>query len=245
MRTNKDGSHRMILNLKTFYEFLKFKHSKLESIEDALDPITGGCYFGSVDLKDAYYSIPIHENYQIYLKLFWKKECYQYIILFNGFSAAVRVFTKVLSPPFKYLRSKGHLSVKYNDDSLLLGETFKVCFKNIRATNSLLQELGFTIHPEKSALVPTKQIIFLGFVMDSVKKTITLTEERNLYIHTLCQNILSNYQATIRDLAHTIKMIVFSFRAVSYAQMYYRELEKCKAQSLARTSDNFDRKAYI
>ena len=69
-RTKKDGNYRMILNLKTFNEFLKFKHCKLESIEDALDLITEGCYFGSVDLKDAYYSIPIHENYQKYLKLF-------------------------------------------------------------------------------------------------------------------------------------------------------------------------------
>ena len=52
-RTKKDGSYRMIINLKTFNEFLKFKHCKLESIEDALDLITEGCYFGSVDLKDA------------------------------------------------------------------------------------------------------------------------------------------------------------------------------------------------
>ena len=61
-RTKKDGSYRMILNLKTFNEFLKFKHCKLESIEDALELITEGCCFGFVDLKDAYYSIPIHEN---------------------------------------------------------------------------------------------------------------------------------------------------------------------------------------
>ena len=46
MRTKKDGNYRMILNLKTFNEFLKFKHCKLESIEDALDLITEGCYFG-------------------------------------------------------------------------------------------------------------------------------------------------------------------------------------------------------
>ena len=40
-------------------------------------------------------------------------------------------------------------------------------------------------------------------------------------------------------------MIVSSFRAVPYGQMYYRELEKCKVQSLARSGGNFDRKAYI
>ena len=61
---------RMILNLKTFNEFLKFKHCKLDSIEDALELITEGCYFGSVDLKDTYYSITIHGDYQKYLKFF-------------------------------------------------------------------------------------------------------------------------------------------------------------------------------
>ena len=40
-------------------------------------------------------------------------------------------------------------------------------------------------------------------------------------------------------------MIVSSFSAVPYGQMYYRELEKCKVQSLARSSGNFDRKACI
>ena len=46
----------MILNLKTFNEFLKFKHCKLESIEDTLDLIIEGCYFCSIDLKDSYYT---------------------------------------------------------------------------------------------------------------------------------------------------------------------------------------------
>ena len=203
-RIKEDGNYRIILYLKTFNEFLKFKHCKLESVEDALNLIMEGCYFGSVNLKDTYYSIPIHENYQKYLKFFQKETYYQYIALPNGISPAVRVFTKVLTPPFKYLRSKGHLSIKYIDDSLLLGETFEIGFNNIRATVALLRELGFTIHPEKSVLVPTQQIIFLGFAIDSVKMTITLTEERKQSIYMLCQNIFSNYQATIRELAQTI-----------------------------------------
>ena len=79
------GNCRMILNLKPFNGFLKFKHCKLESVEDELDLITEGCYFGSVELKDPPYTIPIHENYRNYLKLFWKEEDYQYIVLNNGF----------------------------------------------------------------------------------------------------------------------------------------------------------------
>ena len=47
----------MILNLKTFNEFLRFKQGKLESIEDAFNFITDGCYFGSVCLKDAFFTI--------------------------------------------------------------------------------------------------------------------------------------------------------------------------------------------
>ena len=120
-------------------------------------------------------------------------------------------------------------------------ETFEICLNNIRAAVALLWELGFTIHPENSVLVPTQQIIFSGFVIDSVKITITQTEERKQSIYMLCQNILSNYQATIRELAQTIGVIVSSIRAVPYGQMYYRELEKCKVQSLAR----FDRKRFI
>ena len=88
----KGDSYRMIVNLNPFNEFLKFKHCKLESIEDALDLITEGCYFGSVDLKNAYYTISIHENYQRYLKLFWKEEYYQYIVFPNGFSSAVSLY---------------------------------------------------------------------------------------------------------------------------------------------------------
>ena len=68
-KTKKNGDYRMILNLKTFNGFLKFKHCKLESVENALDLITEGCYFGSVELKDISYTIPIHENHQKYLKL--------------------------------------------------------------------------------------------------------------------------------------------------------------------------------
>ena len=66
----KDGNYRMKLNLKKSNIFLRFQHYKLESIKDAYELITESCYFVSVDLKDAYYSILMHENCLKDLKLF-------------------------------------------------------------------------------------------------------------------------------------------------------------------------------
>ena len=69
-----------------------------------------------------------------------------------------RVETEIIDAEIsEFLRSKGHFSVKYIGDSLFLRDTFEICFNNIRPAPALLQELGFTIHPEKSVLVPTQQ----------------------------------------------------------------------------------------
>lgn len=69
------SEYSIILNLKRFNGFLKFKHWKLEFAEYVL--ALEGCYFGSVDVKDAHYSISINEDYQKDLKIYYKKENYK------------------------------------------------------------------------------------------------------------------------------------------------------------------------
>ena len=68
----------------------------------------------------------------------------------NGHRPAMRVFTKISKVPLGHLRSLGHNSVVYVDDSLLLGETYPTCLHKISDTIKLLRELGFVINTEKS-----------------------------------------------------------------------------------------------
>ena len=77
-RPKADGSYRVILNLKTPNEFVTFQHCKLESFKDVLDMITPGAWMSSVDLKDAYYSIAIHEDFIKFLKLFWEGQYFAF-----------------------------------------------------------------------------------------------------------------------------------------------------------------------
>ena len=82
----------------------------------------------------------------------------------NGYGPALRMFTKVLKQPLGYLRSLGHQSVVYVDDSYLQGHSFEACQENVSVTVNLLQKLGFTIHRDKSILIPTQIIVFWDFI---------------------------------------------------------------------------------
>ena len=75
----------------------------------------------------------------------------------------------------------------------------EVCYENIKATVNLLQELGFTIYPEKSVLFLTKKYMLLGFVLDSTIMTTQLTEERKHTIYSHCE-ILFTEDISIEDI---------------------------------------------
>lgn len=60
----KDGSHRMIFNLKSFNKHLTYYHFKMDSVWTAIRLLTPNCYMASIDLKDAYYSVPIANSHQ-------------------------------------------------------------------------------------------------------------------------------------------------------------------------------------
>ena len=60
----------MILNLKRLNKFVDYKHFKMESLQNVLYLIRQGVYMASIDLKDAFYSAPVHKNHQDYLTFF-------------------------------------------------------------------------------------------------------------------------------------------------------------------------------
>ena len=74
VRPKKDGTHRMILNLKHLNQNVTYEHFKMETLQTALKLVTPNCYMASIDLKDAYYSIAIKEDHRKYLRFQWEDE---------------------------------------------------------------------------------------------------------------------------------------------------------------------------
>ena len=71
-RPKKDGSHRMILNLKSFNKNITHHHFKMDTVLSAVRLMKPECFMVPIDLIDAYYSVSIHSDFQKYLKFSWR-----------------------------------------------------------------------------------------------------------------------------------------------------------------------------
>ena len=245
VRPKADGSFRLILNLKRLNEHIVYHHFKMESLKSVIQLMEKDCFMASVDLRDAYYSIPMSVHAQKYLKFTWGGKLYQFTCLPNGLCCAPRLFTKLLKPVYSTLRLKGHLSVGYIDDSYLQGNTFVACQENVTDTVNIFQDLGFTIHPEKSILVPTRKLTFLGFILDSHFMRISLTAGKADSLKAAAQALLLRKSPTIREVAEVIGKMVASFPGVQLGPLYYRQLENDKIKALRENYGNFDRPMVI
>ncbi len=226
-RPKKDGTHRMILNLKSLNKFITYYHFKMETVWSAIRSMTPGCYMASIDLKDAYYSVPIHADYHKYLKFQWQGQIYKFVCFPNGLAVCPRKFTKLLKPAFAYLRKHG----QYND-----------CIENIVATLSLLDKLGFTVHQRSLYLFLHNELCFLGFVLDSLKMCVSLTPERAQKLIEACQKLLQNACPTIREVAQVLGMMTSSFPGVMFGPLHYRSLDMDKINALKQSKGNFEGK---
>ena len=154
VREKKDGSYRMILNLKSLNENIEYQKFKMETVQTALQLITQNSYFASIDLRDAYYSIEVHKEFRKYLKFFWGDTLYCFQAAAMGLAPVPRKFTKLTKPILAHLHDLGHVITSFIDDSLLVGQTEEDIVHSVTDTIKVFDSLGFVIHEEKSQFMP-------------------------------------------------------------------------------------------
>ena len=240
LRPKKDGSFRMILNLKELNKFVEYEHFKMDSIYTSIELMRPTYFMASIDLKDAYFSVPIDESHQKYFKFEWQGVLYQFTCLAQGVSSAPRLFTKLLKPVFAYLRRKGYISSGYLDDSLLMGQTLRECQLNVDDTLHIFHSLGFMPHDTKSITTPTQTIEHLGFVLNSVEMTVSISSAKYQKLCSAIILVLKQDMPSIRAVAQIIGMMVACFPGVEYGQLFYRKLEIEKIAALRLHKGDFD-----
>ena len=240
IRPKKNGGIRLILNLKSFNKNVVTHHFKLQSLQSAIDLMTKNAFMTSVDFSDAYYSVPIRESDQKYLRFQYKGKRYQYLVLPNGLSSGPRDFTKITKALFGYLREIGYQNTFYIDDSFLIEISFQRCFDNMMATVDYSTKAGFVVNPDKSVLWPTQILTYLGFILNTLDMTVRPTKEKTEKIKKLITSCLLKKDFTIQSIAELVGKLVALFPGVTHAKLFYRQLDIEKSAALKLSRGNYE-----
>ena len=113
LRKKKDSTienpkYRMILNMKALNKsYVELIHHKMSSLQTCLDLMEPNWYLASIDLKNAFYTIPMDKEFTKYLKFCVDGNYYKFLVLPMGYRDAPRIFCKILKPVLAHLRKEG------------------------------------------------------------------------------------------------------------------------------------------
>ena len=151
LEKEKDGGMRPIINLKPFNKtFLDPPHFRMEGIPDVIRLLNPGDWAATIDLKDAFFHVPIFSDHCKLLRFFWDGVLYEFLVLPFGLVTATFVFTKLTKPVAAFLRAMGIRIIFYLDDILVIGSSEEQCRVNVEMTLKVLVEAGFVINHKKS-----------------------------------------------------------------------------------------------
>lgn len=246
LRPKPNNKHRLILDLNTFNtQCVEYQHFKMHSLKTALDLVTPGIFMTSIDLSDAYFTVPIYVHHRKYLRFRWQGKLLQFTCLPNGLACAPRLFTRLLNSVFAYFREKKWSCFQYIDDSIILHTSWEECKSATMNILQILRKLGFFIHEQKSCLKPKSDIVFLGFKICSKSMKVTPTGEKIQKMERAAQDLLRKHSPTIREVAGFVGLAGAYTVASDYGANHSKNLELDKIQALRLNRGNYDKKMKI
>ena len=236
----KDGGQRPVINLKSLNSFVDAPHFKMEGIHTLKSLVLEGDWLVKVDLKDAYFSVPISQKHRKFLCFQFEDKSYQFNCLPFGLASAPWVFTKTLKPVAALGRELGIRMVVYIDDILLMAETKEKARDQASSLIYLLQCPGFTVNMEKTVLEPGQCLEFLGFMVDTTRMELSLPAQKIIKIRAESRQLLEVERVTARALSRLIGKMNATNPVIPPVPLFYKNLQMDLATALRGADQDYE-----
>ena len=222
-------------------ELPPFQNGGHSLVRDLLQP---NDWMGKIDLKDAYFVIPIWENHQKFLRFLWKDSLMEFACLSFGLASAPRIFTKLMKPVFALLRRSVIRLIIYLDDILFMNQTPTGLQRDMSTAIHLLEKPRFCNKLNKISTEANQTLEFLGFIVDTKNMTLVLPQGKVTAIKDLCSQMLSQTELTVRDITRLTGKLTASIQAIFPAPLHYRQLQGLKNTAL-QSGGNYNTKVSL
>ena len=236
----KFGKWRLVIDLSILNTWIVSPHFKMVTPRTVLSTVQPWHWAASIDLKDAYFHIPILKRDRKFLRFTFDGKVYQFRVLPFGITTAPLVFTKVLQVVGSYLHKRGIDILIYFDDSLVLSYSRDQCAEDTRAALATLIRLGFIPSGEKSELTPSQDFIFLGYRFRTDLGLVLPPEEKFCKALELVSQFLRSNQVTARWYLRLLGYLNCIADVIPLGRLHIRPLQAHLLRAWSPASKNWE-----
>ena len=209
----------------------------METSRSILQAVRRDDFMITLDLKDAYFQVPVHPHSSRYLRFVWEGKTFQFKALCFGLSTAPQIFTRICAVVSSWLHQQGIRLLRYLDDWLLLAPSLNLCIQHRQILLNLCLWLGLRVNLQKSSLSPAPVVIYLGMRIDASAFLVFPKEKRIIKFTTLASSFLTAPQ-TLKKLEVLLGMMASLIDLIPGGQLRMRPLQF--ALRLARSQGLLD-----
>ena len=224
------GGWRPVIDLSPLNRFIQLTPFRMETVASVLVSIREGDFMASIDLKDAYFQIPIHRSSRRYLRFLSGGVVYQFKALCFGLCTAPQVFTQVFATISVWAHAHGIRLLRYLDDWLILASSEEEVRQHVRMLLQFCHDLGIVVNLEKSELEPSQRATYLGMTVDTVVGRVFPTESRVRNILSVGSAFLSMPEPPARQWQVLLGHMASLEKLVPQGRLRMRSLQWCLRQ---------------
>jgi hypothetical protein len=216
---------RLVINLKPLNKLLVKYPFKMETTRSIMASLRQGDWTISVDLRDAYFHIPIHRGSQKFLRFTHGKRVFQFVALPFGLAPAPYVFTKIMMTVGRAAHKRMLHLFLYLDDSLMRNTSRQTLALQVPVLLRIFDVLGFIRNDEKSELVPKQIFTFLGVWYDLLAAVAKVPQDRWQKIQRIISSILTSVTSPARTWCVALGLLTSAQDLVVLGRLHIRRLQ--------------------
>ena len=219
-RAKKNGKLRPVVDLSALNRLLVVPTFKMETVTVISKAISGVLWACSVDIEDAYFHVPMDWDFHKFLAFRLRGKTYVFQFLPFGLSPAPWGFSRVIKPIKRHLHVLLITIFSFLDDFILFAASPTILREVTEVVLDLLHSLGFRINWEKSNLVPSQLIEFLGVTWDLRKSLLMVPPDKKITISSRCQEICLRDFASRRELESLTGVLNFAAAYIDLGRLH-------------------------
>ena len=220
----KDGPNRLIIDLSSLNKILIKPSFKMETVSDIANCIVEPMWGCTVDLKDAFYHVPMEWSCHLYLAFVVDGLVYVFQVLPFGLSIAPWAFHRITKPIKAFIHLSQFRFHTFLDDFLLLAHSEEDLVHQTSFILSLLRSLGILVNHKKSHLSPSQTLQYLGVTFHLDSLLLSLPEDKVSKIVSMCQDTILQTRRSRRQLECLVGVLSFASYFVPLGRLRLRPI---------------------